>query len=1278
MRFLPDGPNLPDELLEERDNGNVIFLCGAGVSRPAGMPDFLGLARDVVEELGTPEDAPARTMLSRWDDESIPADARPSLDQIFNLLQQEYAAGEIDYLIAKRLRTKPRTNITAHETILRLSKSIDGKPQIITTNFDLLFEKAAGRKLSAYVPPALPDLASAQTLNGIVYLHGRINSRIRRGGGRQGFVVSSSDFGRAYLAEAWATRFIRDLLDQYIVVLLGYSANDPPVRYLLQGLHTRRHGNGKPLFAFDRGPEEEVQQRWRDSGVRALAYPATDDTHSALWNTLSAWAGRADDPPAWQQRVIDLARRGPRNLAPHERGQVASLVRTDVGAKLFADADPPPPGEWLCVFDRHVRYGPVGRSFDDSQPDFDPLDEYSLDDDPPRPPSDWRETGRLGDDLLSLRSAERPTNTSMRLAGTDRQFIAPLSPRLAHLADWIVKIAHEPVALWWAAKGASFHPYLLDRIEWRVGQVDDETIRPARPIWRLLIEKFQVASDDDHDLHSLYEALDRTKVEGWTNGVLRAFEQSSAPYLKIEPPFGIDGSRPPDGDWAGIHWNQVARFEVVFPGVRYDPPKVPTDVLPAVYQVFRRHLERAAGLLKDIGTVFWKTATFYPEAQSEERYLLDGEAYLFRFRDLFDRMIRTHPNLLRADIALWPQEEPFFFNKLRLYAWTFNRLFSGAEVVDGLRSLSDRAFWKEYERRELLYLLYRRWDDLPLDKRKRLERRLVHGRARHGSGTDDDYNRRCSIESATILGWLMNRGCELSNDTQRALPILRSADPHWCPERDEAAAESSDPRGGRFQIDSDPSPLLNAPLSQITRLAREHTRSSFDELITYRPFDGLVEQRPSRAVAALTNTARQGDYPVEFWRSAMQNWPVGARLRLAWLFGARLARLPLELVFKCQHEVFFWLEKCLPALAAQDRLRALSILDVLLNKLFESEGEATENEIGNTRIAEVFQGQSRQSFDQAWGSPVGRAVELLLNLLNSQNPGRGSGLPPDIQSRLECLTAAPGENSNHVACVVARELTWLDFVDPEWVHSTVVPWFSLEHPASEYAWGGFLHANRLPASELFSLLKPHFSQMFIPTLNRVRDDSALQRLHEFLVLGCFRHQDDPAYISFDEARHALQQTDDEGRTYSIDSLNRNILNGDRGRWQRFGKPFLERAWPQEMRCQTERTSRAFLRLVEEAGDLFPEVVQTVLPYLVPIPQGGTFVYGLTRQNGEEGIEPPRRFPDATLALLDKLVSDNLDQIPYKLDTAVEMIAEAKPSLRQDGRWRRLKDLALRR
>ncbi len=33
MRFLENGPSIPDELLLARDQGRVVFFCGAGVSR---------------------------------------------------------------------------------------------------------------------------------------------------------------------------------------------------------------------------------------------------------------------------------------------------------------------------------------------------------------------------------------------------------------------------------------------------------------------------------------------------------------------------------------------------------------------------------------------------------------------------------------------------------------------------------------------------------------------------------------------------------------------------------------------------------------------------------------------------------------------------------------------------------------------------------------------------------------------------------------------------------------------------------------------------------------------------------------------------------------------------------------------------------------------------------------------------------------------------------------------------------------------------------------------
>ncbi len=1260
MRFLPNGLNIPDELLEARDQGNVVFLCGAGVSYPSGMPDFLELAKYVIEEQGAPQDAQSRKMLSMWDNEDIPEDARPPLDQIFNLLHQEYPAGDIDYLITKRLKTKPRTCVSTHETILRLSKGADGKPQIVTTNFDLLFERAADRKLKTYVPPTLPDLAR-QPLNGLVYLHGRINSRIKRGEGRQGFVVSSSDFGRAYLAEGWATRFIRDLLNQYTVILLGYSANDPPVRYLLQGLDTQRRGSRVKLFAFDRGTKEEVQLRWRDIGVhQALAYPGND--HSALWDTLSAWADRADDPLAWRQQIVDLARKGPRNLEPYERGQVASLVRTDVGAKLFADADPPPPGEWLCVFDHNFRYGEVGIQSDDSQPAFDPFTEYSLDDDPPRPPENGRRTDPPGDDLLSLQPTGRRINDDTRLAKNSRQWTESLSFRLFDLIQWIAKIVHEPVVPWWAARYSSLHPKLLDEIEWRIERNVDDLPCLTRLTWRLLIEKFHMAPDDPYGLRVSWDEMRRRiEIEGWTNSFLREFERNVTPYIETEAPSRLDAARPPDNDWSQLRLNYIAKFKVAFPTPVGERPEIPDDVLPKIYQIVRRHLELAAGLLADIGTSYWKTSTFYPEDRSGRNYI-SGEspcAYLSWFRGLFDRMVKTHPELVRADTALWPKEEPFFFNKLHLYAWTFDVLFSGNEVGDGLLSLSNKAFWKENYRRELLHLLKRRWYELPLGKRELVERRLVNGRARYDGESEEDFEQRRSIESAMVLGWLINQGCELSRETLDVLPDLRRADPRWCPEWDETADESREGRVVSIETDSDPSYIIDVPISQIIPLARQYTGRAFPEPTVYSPFDGLVEQHPVRAVAALTHAARRGDYPAEFWRSALQTWPDEARHRLSWLFGARLARLPSETVVELGYDVFQWLRKHLPELAAQDQSRALSIFDLLLEKLFTGEEEVEQS--GEHRD------RSRRTLNCAINTPIGNATELLLDLLNSQGPREEASVPPEIKSRLERLFDAPSEGADHAVCIAANRLRWLDYIDPEWVRTTIAPWFDLKHPASESAWNGFLYDNRLPKPELFSLIKSNFLAAVVHATGR-------KRLHRFLVLGCFWHQDNDSYITFEETRRVLQKTNANGRAHSLWFFTRIV--DENHAWRRFGKPFLEKAWPKEARFQTEQTSQHLVEFAKRASDFFPEVVRTILPYLVPSFQNVGFVSFLVRQNDDEMGGLPTRFPDATLILIDKIIPDDPDQVPYDLDSLIEMIAEAKPSLRQDSRWRRLKALAL--
>ena len=265
MRFAADGPSIPDILLERCDAGRVVFLCGAGVSLPSGMPSFIDLTNYVIDFFGPSADSEIMTAFQPWlVDQSA---ANVPLDQIFNLLHLEYGKDEVNSLVTKRLSTPLGTRVIGyeHSLIRRISSSSNGVPQIVTTNFDRLFEAGPeGERLVRHVPPAFPDLNFGSKIEGITYLHGRLEEAVSE---THPYVLSSADFGRAYLSEGWATNFIRHLLERYTVVLVGYKAEDPPIKYLLQGLNHDGQYDRSRLYAFDCGSPEGIEAKWRDRGV---------------------------------------------------------------------------------------------------------------------------------------------------------------------------------------------------------------------------------------------------------------------------------------------------------------------------------------------------------------------------------------------------------------------------------------------------------------------------------------------------------------------------------------------------------------------------------------------------------------------------------------------------------------------------------------------------------------------------------------------------------------------------------------------------------------------------------------------------------------------------------------------------------------------------------------------------------------------------------------------------------------------------------------------------
>ena len=107
-----------------------------------------------------------------------------------------------------------------------------------------------------------------------------------------------------------------------------------------------------------------------------------------------------------------------------------------------------------------------------------------------------------------------------------------------------------------------------------------------------------------------------------------------------------------------------------------------------------------------------------------------------------------------------------------------------------------------------------------------VEQLLVAGRAQGAKESKKDYSQNRSIESAIRLGWLMQQGCELSDETKGILPNLRAADPHWCHDWDVDAAKSFDMKVSSGKFDDDPSAIINAPLDRIIPLANKLTRET--------------------------------------------------------------------------------------------------------------------------------------------------------------------------------------------------------------------------------------------------------------------------------------------------------------------------------------------------------------------------------------------------------------------------------------------------------------------
>ena len=286
--------NFPKPLLNALRDGELVVFAGAGVSmgEPACLPSFKDLANRIAKGTG-------KTLQDR-----------EPIDRFLGQLQDD---GVKVHDLAKEVLSPPGLKATdLHRNLLRLYSNTE-QVRVVTTNFDLLFEQAAEDVFNDSQPRVFqaPALPLGRQFNGIVHIHGAVSYSDE-------MVITDKDFGRAYVTEGWAQRFLVDLFRSFTVLFVGYSHEDTIMNYLARALPVNETHQRFALI----GEKNDNAEHWDVLGIKQITYPQIDGhDYSALYEgiydlsdlvqlSVSKWHSKitavAKKPPPLDEKSVDL------------------------------------------------------------------------------------------------------------------------------------------------------------------------------------------------------------------------------------------------------------------------------------------------------------------------------------------------------------------------------------------------------------------------------------------------------------------------------------------------------------------------------------------------------------------------------------------------------------------------------------------------------------------------------------------------------------------------------------------------------------------------------------------------------------------------------------------------------------------------------------------------------------------------------------------------------------------------------------------------------------
>jgi SIR2-like domain len=716
--------------------------------------------------------------------------------------------------VRSRLAPPAGADLTNHLALLELSRDDESRSRLLTTNFDTLFERAwwdaHQAAIASHAGPAMPQ-PKVDRFSGVLHLHGRLaddNPELHLDD--TPLILTSSEFGDAYLRSGWATRYVYDLVRVCTVVIVGYRADDPPMRYLLEALEAdrERYPDLHLVYALvPTEPDQYEEQRasWYAKGVEPILYTPSGGDHSPLYDTLHEWWRYADDPTAWRrERLRGIMSEKPDDL--DEQAITAAVLLLGHGdasqllGELSSDA------AWLTelvkrrVFDReHARPGPwMASRIDDPEMIRACAGLRRLDDQ-----SRW----------LIERAIEAP---EAKLSAVRKKAWRLL------LRSKVAEHRSNLHAPWFDA----LRRIQAGEIDYEARQFVTKEVRPSLVITKPTRWPGRSEAAHDPELISQLVHID-----------YRCGDYSRADEILAAWPQHLD--------------EEIALFR-------------------SVYRTLAEALEDAAdaGFLEGWDRASGDVPSVARHAQNAHRTRFYPITRVLA--DLWTRIAEKDPDQGRA-LALGWAETPFLLlTRLHLHALASREVFPAREAANAVRFLNNKFFWARGARVEIMRLITSRWTEFSDEDRGALEMRICEGVPREILRADaDDDDEWASVSDSEVfkrLNRITAAGGVLSANSLAAIDSISQRHPQWV-----ASPGDRDDFPVWFESGSGPHAHPDL-LSRIAddRLVEEAMRLQAERYFTEGDLWGVFCQAdPDRALRGLRARAELGDWDAKAWEGLL-------------------------------------------------------------------------------------------------------------------------------------------------------------------------------------------------------------------------------------------------------------------------------------------------------------------------------------------------------------------------------------------------------------------------